>query len=123
MRESVADRGSRYLLEGRVVDAGIADPGNRAALLSLPEGLGKFFELDGVELIVEPDAMREIAHEAIKRKTGARALRAIIEEVMLDIMYEVPSAEDVKRVILPRGVIESKKPPILLTEEQVRKAG
>lgn len=83
----------------------------------------KFFELDGVELIIEPAAMSEVAREAIKRKTGARALRAIIEQVMMDVMYEVPSADEIKRVILPKGIIEQGKSPILMTEEQVRKAG
>jgi ATP-dependent Clp protease ATP-binding subunit ClpX len=83
----------------------------------------KFFELDGVELVVEPGALREIAAEAIKRKTGARALRAIIENVMMDVMYEVPSAEDVRRVILPEGLITEGKHPILLTENDLRKAG
>jgi ATP-dependent Clp protease ATP-binding subunit ClpX len=82
----------------------------------------KFFELDGVELIVEPHALGEIAREALNRKTGARALRAIIEQVMMDVMYEVPSAEDVKRVILPSGVIEDKIPPILMTEAEIQKA-
>jgi ATP-dependent Clp protease ATP-binding subunit ClpX len=82
----------------------------------------KFFELDGVDLVVEPAALHEIAREALKRKTGARALRAIIEQVMLDIMYEVPSTTDVKRVILPAGVIEGGKSPIMLTEEDLRQA-
>ncbi len=82
----------------------------------------KFFELDGVELIVEPHALHEIAREALNRKTGARALRAIIEQVMLDVMYEVPSSEDVKRVILPAGIIEDKIPPILMTEAEIQKA-
>lgn len=82
----------------------------------------RFFEMDGVELVVEEAALREIAHEAIKRKTGARALRAIIEGVMMDVMYEVPSSVDVKRVILPEGVITNGEPPILLSEEDLRKA-
>jgi ATP-dependent Clp protease ATP-binding subunit ClpX len=82
----------------------------------------KFFDLDGVELVIEPGALDEIAEEALKRKTGARALRAIIEQVMVDVMYEVPSAPDVKRVVLPRGVIEHRKRPILLTAEEVRQA-
>ncbi|MEQ1932642.1 MAG: ATP-dependent Clp protease ATP-binding subunit ClpX [Fimbriimonadaceae bacterium] len=81
----------------------------------------KFFEMDGVELIVEPGAMLEIAALAIKRKTGARALRGIIEQIMLDVMYEVPSNLDIKRVILPAGVTEGKH-PILLTEEQIKQA-
>ena len=82
----------------------------------------RFFELDGVELVVEPAAMREVAREALKRKTGARALRAIIEKVMLEVMYEVPSALDIKRVILPKGIIDDHRPPILMTEDEIRRA-
>jgi len=82
----------------------------------------KFFELDGVELIVEEGALHEVAREALKRKTGARALRAIIEKVMLDVMYEVPSNEHVKRVILPNGIIEGDSMPILMTEDEIRKS-
>ena len=63
-----------------------------------------------------------MAREALKRKTGARALRAIIEQVMLDVMYEVPSAIDVKRVVLPNGIIDNGKHPILMTEEECRRA-
>jgi ATP-dependent Clp protease ATP-binding subunit ClpX len=82
----------------------------------------RFFELDGVELVVEPGAMREVAREALKRKTGARALRAIIEKVMMEVMYEVPSALDIKRVILPKGIIDDGRPPILMTEDEIRRA-
>ncbi|MCB8933804.1 MAG: ATP-dependent Clp protease ATP-binding subunit ClpX [Fimbriimonadaceae bacterium] len=82
----------------------------------------KFFELDGVELVFEPAAMVEVAHEAMKRKTGARALRAIIEQVMLDVMYEVPSSIEVKRVVVPEGVITGDTAPILMTEEMIREA-
>jgi ATP-dependent Clp protease ATP-binding subunit ClpX len=81
----------------------------------------RFFEMDGVELVVEPQAMREVAREAIKRKTGARALRAIIEQLMMDVMYEVPSNLEVKRVVLPAGAVEGKA-PLLLTEEEIRRA-
>jgi ATP-dependent Clp protease ATP-binding subunit ClpX len=82
----------------------------------------RFFELDGVDLVVEPAALREVAREAIKRKTGARALRAIIEGVMMDVMYEVPSNDDVKRVILPAGIIDNGAHPILLSEADLLKA-
>jgi len=82
----------------------------------------KFFELDDVELVVEPGALREIAREAMKRKTGARALRAIIEQIMMDVMYEVPTMEGVRRVIVPDGVIERGVDPILMTEEEIRRA-
>lgn len=82
----------------------------------------RFFEMDGVDLVVEPGAMLEVAREAIRRKTGARALRAIIEQVMMDVMYEVPSAEDIKRVVLPKGILEANNPPILMTEEEIKRA-
>jgi ATP-dependent Clp protease ATP-binding subunit ClpX len=82
----------------------------------------RFFEMDGVELVFEPGALTEVAREAMRRKTGARALRAIIEQVMMDVMYEVPSADDIKRVIVPPGVIERGVHPILLTEDEIRRA-
>ncbi len=82
----------------------------------------RFFELDGVDLVVEDGALHEMAREALKRKTGARALRAILEQVMLDVMYEVPSTTEVKRVVLPDGVIELNEPPILMTEDEIRQA-
>ena len=78
--------------------------------------------LDGVELIIEPAALREVACEAIKRKTGARALRAIIEQLMMDVMYEVPSNLDVKRVVLPAGCVTDGRHPILMTEDMIRQA-
>lgn len=80
----------------------------------------RLFELDGVELQVASEALTEIAQEAIKRKTGARALRAIIEQIMLEVMYEVPSKTDVKRVVIPPGVLSEKKAPVLLTAEMLR---
>ena len=82
----------------------------------------RFFELDGVELQVASEALNEIAHEAMRRKTGARALRAIIEQVMLEVMYEVPSKPDVKRVVVPAGVITEKRKPILMTAQMIREA-
>lgn len=82
----------------------------------------RFFELDGVELQVASEALVEIAREAMRRKTGARALRAIIEHVMLEVMYEVPSKPDVKRVVVPAGVISERKKPILMTAQMIREA-
>lgn len=82
----------------------------------------QLFELDGVELQVASEALKEIAQEALKRKTGARALRAIIEQVMLEAMFEVPSKSDVKRVVIPPGVLTEKKQPILMTAEQIKEA-
>lgn len=89
---------------------------------SLLKQYAKFFDLDGVELVVEAGALQEIAAEAIKRKTGARALRAIIENMMLEVMYEVPSMNNVKRVVVQEGVISESRKPILLTEDDLKRA-
>ena len=71
----------------------------------------RLFEMDGVELVFEDDALVEIAKKAIERKTGARGLRAICEEVMLDIMYDIPSRTDVKRCVITKDVIDKVAPP------------
>ncbi len=65
--------------------------------------------MDGVELKFEDDAIELIAKEALKRKTGARALRSIVEEIMLDIMYEVPSKEDIKEFVVTKDMVEKKQ--------------
>lgn len=59
----------------------------------------KMLELDHVELEFEQDALKEIAKKAIERKTGARGLRSIIEGIMLDVMFDLPSREDIKNVL------------------------
>ncbi len=82
----------------------------------------KLLEHDGVELVFEEASLTAIAREAMKRGTGARALRSIIEEVMLDIMYEIPSAKDIKRVIVSEETILEKKPPTHLTTSQLKSA-
>lgn len=66
-------------------------------------------ELDGVELEFDEDALVAIAKEAIERKTGARGLRSIIESTMLDVMYELPSREDVKNVSLQQKQLRIKR--------------
>ncbi len=69
--------------------------------------------LDKVELVVEDDALEAIAEKAQERKTGARALRAVIESVMLDVMYEIPSRDDVNRCTLTAETIREGKKPLL----------
>ncbi len=73
--------------------------------------------LEGVELEFTEDAIREIAREAIQRKTGARGLRAIIEEIMLDIMYEIPNMPGVKKVVIDKDVVRKRKEPIFVFEK------
>jgi ATP-dependent Clp protease ATP-binding subunit ClpX len=80
----------------------------------------KFLQLDRVELVFNPDALDATAEEALKRKTGARGLRSIIEDVLLDVMYEIPSRTDVKRVIINRDVIEAHHKPLLVTRSEAR---
>lgn len=82
----------------------------------------KLLHYDDVELEFEEAALAELAREAIRRGTGARALRAILEEIMLDVMFETPSQSDVRQIIVPEGVIEGDAEPICLTEEQIKKA-
>lgn len=71
------------------------------------------FELDGVKLSFEKDALEEIAKESIKRKTGARGLRSIIEELLLDVMFEIPSKKDIKTCTVTRDNVINKTKPIL----------
>ena len=71
------------------------------------------FELDGVKLIFEQEALKEIAKESIKRKTGARGLRSIIEELLLDVMFEIPSKKGIKTCTVTRDNVINKTKPIL----------
>ena len=75
----------------------------------------KLFELDGVELEVTQEALEAVADLAIKRGTGARGLRAIMEETLLGVMYEVPSKPDVAKVIITPQVVRKEEPPQLIT--------
>ncbi len=81
----------------------------------------KILELDGVELEFTPDALRAIARQAILHKTGARGLRSIIENLMLDIMYEVPSRDDIVKCVITKEMVEEKKEPLLTTSVEPRK--
>lgn len=74
----------------------------------------EFFRLDGVDLEFADGALQEIAAEALNRATGARALRGILEEIMMGVMFEVPSAEDVIRVKIPEGVLTQNVEPELV---------
>ncbi len=74
----------------------------------------KLFEMEGVELEIRQDALVAIARKALKRKTGARGLRTIVESVLLDTMYELPSLENVSKVVVDESVIEHKSEPYLI---------
>lgn len=73
----------------------------------------KLIALEGAELSLTKDALQGLAQEAVKRGTGARALRSIFEKLMLDIMYELPSNKDIKKISINRAVVDGKKGPVL----------
>jgi ATP-dependent Clp protease ATP-binding subunit ClpX len=78
----------------------------------------KLFELENVKLTFTEGAIRGIAREAMKKKTGARGLRSIMEKVMLDVMYELPSIANVKECVVSEEVIANHEKPILIYEEE-----
>src|SRR3989440_382186 len=76
----------------------------------------KLFELEDVRLTIEKDALKAIAQKAIKRGTGARGLRAILEEMMTDIMFDLPSRDDVREVAITAECVSEGRQPLLVTE-------
>ena len=78
----------------------------------------KFLSLDKVELVFTPDALEAAAEQALRYKTGARGLRTLIEEILLDVMYEIPSRTDVKKCVISADTITSRKGPLLLTKAE-----
>ena len=83
---------------------------------SLTRQYSKLFELEGAEVDFREDALRAVARQALERKTGARGLRSILEATLLDIMYQLPSMENVSKVVIDEGVIEGTSEPILIYE-------
>lgn len=81
----------------------------------------KIFELDGVVLEFKDNCLQAIAGEAMKRKTGARGLRAILEETLLDVMFELPSRDDIGRCIITKEVVVNKETPLLATRDKRKK--
>ena len=82
----------------------------------------KLFELDSVELEFAPDALDEIADLALLRGTGARGLRAILEEVLLNVMYDVPSRTDIAKVVISGEVVRDSVNPTLVPRGAPKRA-
>ncbi|WP_181349748.1 ATP-dependent protease ATP-binding subunit ClpX [Thalassobacillus sp. CUG 92003] len=111
---------------GRVPVLGSLEPLDEDALVeiltqpknALVKQYEKLFQIDDVELEFEEGALREIAHKAIERKTGARGLRSIIEDIMLDVMYELPSRDDIEKCIITKDTViaENGRPKLVLTD-------
>lgn len=85
---------------------------------SLVKQYTKLFEMDNCTLEIEKEALEAIADKAIKRETGARGLRSILDEIMLDVMYKVPSENNVEKCIITKNVVEGKDEPILLYSDK-----
>ncbi len=88
---------------------------------ALVKQYAKFFEMDGVELVFSDDALEAVADQALLRTTGARGLRAILEEVLLDTMYELPGREDVARVLIDGEVVRDRVNPTLIPMSDIGK--
>ncbi len=83
---------------------------------ALTKQYGRLFEMEGCELEIREDALRSIARKAMQRKTGARGLRTILEQVLLDTMYDLPSMEEVSKVVVDEAVIAGESEPLMLYE-------
>lgn len=80
------------------------------------------FELDNVELEIPDEALMAVARKAMALNTGARGLRSIMEKIMLDIMYDIPSRQDVKKVMLtPETINDGAQPAMVLQERKTKK--
>ncbi|WPC03331.1 ATP-dependent Clp protease ATP-binding subunit ClpX [Pseudomonas sp. MBLB4123] len=83
---------------------------------ALTKQYAKLFEMEGVELEFRPDALKAVSNKALERKTGARGLRSILEGILLDTMYEIPSQSEVSKVVIDESVIDGSSKPLLIYE-------
>ena len=74
----------------------------------------KLFDMDGVDVEFEDDALIEVASMAIRLKTGARGLRSVLESIMLELMYDIPTDDTVKKVIVTKGVVTGEEKPTVI---------
>jgi ATP-dependent Clp protease ATP-binding subunit ClpX len=84
---------------------------------ALNKQFNKLFEMEGVELDIREEALLEIAKKAIERKTGARGLRSIIENILMETMYKIPSEEDLNKVVIDSSVVRGESEPLLVYEK------
>jgi len=110
---------------GRLPIVASLDPLDESALVkilkepknSLVKQFKKLFELDNVELEIDDDVLIEVARKAIERKTGARGLRSILEETMMDVMYDIPSRDDVSAILINKDCIIKKSEPLIRVKD------
>ena len=89
---------------------------------ALVKQYAKLLGMEGVELEVRPTALKAIARKALARKTGARGLRSILEQSLIDTMYELPNLNNVEKVVIEETTVEENKPPLLVYREAAKKA-
>ena len=89
---------------------------------ALVKQYSKLLAMEGAELEIRPAALRAIAKKALARKTGARGLRSILEQSLIDTMYELPNSTNVEKVVVEEATIEDNKPPLLVYREAAKKA-
>jgi ATP-dependent Clp protease ATP-binding subunit ClpX len=84
---------------------------------SLTKQFSKLFQMEDVELDIREDALSEIAKKAVERKTGARGLRSILESILMETMYKVPSEESLNKVVLDAAVVRGESEPLMVYEK------
>ena len=89
---------------------------------SLTKQYHKLFELDGVELEFQEEALKEVARKSLERKTGARGLRSIMESVMMDTMYEIPSDDTIEECVVTKAAVDGESEPLTIHEDSLKKA-
>ncbi len=89
---------------------------------ALVKQYGKLLSMEGVDLEIRPNALRAIARKALARKTGARGLRSILEQSLIDTMFDLPNTANVDKVVVDESTIEENKPPLLVYREAAKKA-
>ncbi len=89
---------------------------------ALVKQYAKLLSMEGVELEIRPSALKAIARKALKRKTGARGLRSILEQSLIDTMFDLPNSPNVDKVVVDESTIEDNKPPLLVYREAAKKA-
>ncbi len=98
-------------------------------ILTLPKNalvkqFNKLFDMEEVELDIREDALKEIAKKAIERKTGARGLRSILEKILMETMYKIPSENSLLKVVVDAAVVEEENEPLMVYDkEKERKSG
>jgi ATP-dependent Clp protease ATP-binding subunit ClpX len=89
---------------------------------ALVKQYGKLLSMEGVDLEIRPNALRAIARKALARKTGARGLRSILEQSLIDTMFDLPNTANVDKVVVDESTIDENKPPLLVYREAAKKA-